>query len=369
MPNRAVWAQVDLAAIAHNMKEIKSKVQGNAKICAVVKANAYGHGVVAVAKTAIETGADYLAVAILNEALELRHAGFLEPILILGFTPAEHADQLVRHDIEQAVFTLEMAEALSKAAANQQKTAKVHLKIDTGMRRIGIRPDQAGAFAEKIQSMPNLEIVGMFSHFATADSEDKAFAQTQLARFKTAIAQVESKKIHIPIKHIANSAAILEMPEAHFDMVRAGIILYGLWPSDEVKHSIDLKPAMQLKAKVAYVKTMPSDCGISYGQIFRTQRESKIATLPIGYADGWTRLLTGKVRVEIHNKLVPIVGKICMDQCMADVTEIADVQIGDEVILFGSEQVSIDDIANLLGTIHYEIVCMVGKRVPRVYKK
>jgi alanine racemase len=209
----------------------------------------------------------------------------------------------------------------------------------------------------------------MFSHFATADSADKSFAYEQLAKFKTAIASVESKGIDIPIKHIANSATILEIPEAHFDMVRAGVILYGLWPSDEVKKDIDLRPAMQLRAKVAYVKTMPANRGISYGQIFRTARESKIATIPIGYADGWTRMLTGKVRVQVNGKLVPIVGKICMDQCMADVTDIGEVKVGDEVVLFGSDQVTIDDIANLLGTINYEIVCMVGKRVPRVYIK
>lgn len=369
MPNRAVWAEVNLAAIQHNIKEIKGKVQGKAKICAVVKANAYGHGVIAVAKTAIEAGADYLAVAILNEALELRQAGFLEPILILGFTPLEQADQVVAHDIEQAVFTMEAAEELSKAAALQNKIAKIHLKVDTGMSRIGIIPQQAGDLASQIQAMPNIEIVGMFSHFATADSADKSFAYEQLAKFKTAIASVESKGIDIPIKHIANSATILEIPEAHFDMVRAGVILYGLWPSDEVKKDIDLRPAMQLRAKVAYVKTMPANRGISYGQIFRTARESKIATIPIGYADGWTRMLTGKVRVQVNGKLVPIVGKICMDQCMADVTDIGEVKVGDEVVLFGSDQVTIDDIANLLGTINYEIVCMVGKRVPRVYIK
>jgi len=369
MPNRAVWAEVNLAAITHNIREIKSKVQGSAKFCAVVKANAYGHGVIPVAKTAIEAGADYLAVAILNEALELRHAGFLEPILILGFTPNDQAEQVVEYDIEQAVFTMEAAEALAKAAARQNKIAKIHLKVDTGMSRIGVPPAQAGELASKIQAMPNIEIVGMFSHFATADSEDKSFAYEQLAQFKIAIARIESNGIDVPIKHIANSATILEIPEAHFDMVRAGVILYGLWPSEEVKKEIDLRPAMQLKAKVAYVKTMPANRGISYGQIFRTKRESKIATIPIGYADGWTRLLTGKVRVQINGKLAPIVGKICMDQCMVDVTDIDEVKVDDEVVLFGSEQVTIDDIANLLGTINYEIVCMVGKRVPRVYVK
>lgn len=368
MPNRAVWAQIDLDKIQHNIAEIKTKIQGHAKMCAVVKADAYGHGVIAVAKTAIGAGADYLAVAILNEAIELRNAGFKEPILILGFTPLEQSDQLVEYDIEQAVFTLEAAKALSEAAVKQNKTAKIHLKIDTGMSRIGIEPRKAGELAAEIQALPNIEIIGMFSHFAKADYEDKTFAYEQLNNFKEAIALIEEKGIHILIKHIANSAAILEMPEAHFDMVRAGVILYGLWPSDEVKPCIDLQPAMQLRAKVAYVKTLPVGRGIGYGQIFQTERESKIATIPIGYADGWTRMLTGKVKVAIHGHLVPIVGKICMDQCMADVTDIGEVKIGDDVVLFGNDLVTIDDIANLLGTINYEVVCMVGKRVPRVYR-
>lgn len=366
MPNRAVWAQIDLGKIKHNIEQIKTKVQGGAKFCAVVKADAYGHGAIAVAKTAVEAGADYLAVAILNEAIELRKAGFKEPILILGFTPPEQAAQLVEYDIEQAVFTLEAAQAMSDAAVKLGKQAKIHLKIDTGMSRIGVKPELSGELAEQISKLPNLKIIGMFSHFAKADYEDKTFAYQQLAAFKLAIAKIEAKGIQIPIKHIANSAAILEMPEAHFDMVRAGIILYGLWPSAEVKKTIDLQPAFVLKAKVAYVKTLEKETGIGYGQIFKTERESRIATLPIGYADGWTRMLTGKVKVELQHRLVPVVGKICMDQCMVDVTDLATVKMGDEVVLFGGQQ-TIDDVADMLGTISYEVVCMISKRVPRVY--
>ncbi|WP_177505116.1 alanine racemase [Anaerosinus sp.] len=367
MPNRDVYAQIDLSAIRHNVKLIKSRIKNNAKMCAVVKADAYGHGAIAVAKEAVAAGADYLAVAILDEALELRNAGFKEPILILGFTPDRQTQQLVEYDIEQAVFTLQAAEALSKEAVRQGKRARVHIKVDTGMHRIGIQPNQAGAFAEAIAALPGVEIVGLFSHFAKSDYEDKTFACEQLEKFNQAIADIEQRGINIPLKHIANSAAILEMPQAHFDMVRAGVILYGLWPSDEVKHSTDLRPVMKLIAKVAYVKELETGNGISYGQIFRTKRKSLIATLPIGYADGWSRLLTGKAKVLIHHQLAPVVGKICMDQCMVDVTDIAGVKQGDIVILFGDGKLSADEIANWLGTINYEVVCMVSKRVPRVY--
>lgn len=367
MPNRAVWAQVDLSAIEYNVRAVKKKIQGNAKLCAVIKADAYGHGALAVAKTAVESGAEYLAVAILNEALELRNAGFKEPVLILGFTPPEQADLVVDRMITQTVFSYEAAKALSDAAVFQHKEVKVHLKIDTGMGRIGILPDEAGEIAAKIAALPNLELEGMFSHFATADSMDKTYALEQLARFRRAIEAVEAKRIRVPLKHMANSAAILDLPQSHFDMVRAGVILYGLWPSDDVDKSVALKPAMQLKAKVAYVKKMPSGQKISYGGAFVTTRDSVIATIPIGYADGYTRMLSGKAIVDIGGKRAPIVGRICMDQCMADVTGVGEVRVGDEVVLFGSALVPVDEVASLLNTINYEIICMVSNRIPRVY--
>lgn len=367
MPNRTVWAEVDLSAIGHNIREIKGRIRGGAMLCAVVKADAYGHGALAVAKAAVEAGAGYLAVAILNEALLLRDAGCREPILILGFTPEEQASIVVDRGITQTVFTFEAAAALSAAAVKLNKRAKIHLKIDTGMGRIGILPEEAGALAARIAELPHLDLEGIFSHFATADGKDKAFAYEQLERFKRAVASVEACGISIPIKHLANSAAILEIPEAHFDMVRAGVILYGLWPSPEVKKTIDLRPAMRFKTKVAYVKPMPPMRGISYGGTFVTADDSVIATLPVGYADGYTRRLSGAAMVQIRGRRVPVVGRICMDQCMADVTGISGVKAGDEVVLFGSEQVPVDEIAELLGTINYEIVCMVSSRVPRIY--
>lgn len=368
MFDRPVWAEIDLTAIAHNIRTIKKLLQPGTKFCAVVKANAYGHGAVPVAQIAVREGVDYLAVAILNEAVELRKSGIQLPILILGYTPPRQADLLVNYDITQTVFSSDMAIALSKAAVAAQKTAKVHMKIDTGMSRIGIQPEEAGEFAAMMQRLPGIELEGVFSHFASADNKDKIFADIQFERFTQALATIESRGIVIPIKHIANSAATLDLPETHLDMVRPGIILYGLQPSKEIEKTIDLRPAMKLKAEICYVKMLPTNVPIGYGRTFVTTRESCIATLPLGYADGWSRLLSGKARVLINGQYAPLVGKVCMDQCMVDVTDIPNVTPGNEVLLFGLPELPIEEVAFHMKTINYEIVCMVGKRVPRYYK-
>lgn len=368
MADRAVWAEVDLCALEDNIRNIKSCIKGNAKFCAVVKANAYGHGAIAVARKAVEMGADYLAVAVLSEAIELRKAGFTMPILILGATPVECSGALVDYDITQAVFTLEQAKAISDEAIRHNKQAKVHLKVDTGMSRIGVRPEAAGDMAKSISEMPNITLEGMFSHFALADVKDKTFAHQQLEQFKLALAKVASAGVHIAIRHIANSAAILELPEAHFDMVRAGIILYGLWPSGEVEHVIPLKQVLKLCAKVVYMKELHIGESISYGWTFTAERESRIGTLPLGYADGYTRLFSGKAQVSFNGKRAPIAGRICMDQCMVDLTDIPEIQQGDTVVLYGSEELTTDEAAGWLGTINYELPCMLSERVPRVYK-
>ena len=368
MPKRAVWAEIDLNALENNIRSIKSCIKNNAKWCAVVKADAYGHGAIAVARKAVEQGADYLAVAVVSEAISLRQAGFSTPILILGTSPVEASADLVAYDITQAVYTIEQAKALSAEATRQGKKAKIHMAVDTGMSRIGVRPEEAGNFAEAFAAMPSIELEGMFSHFALADAKDKSFAYKQLDAFKLAIAKAEEKGINIPIKHIANSAAILEMPETHFDMVRAGIILYGLWPSDEVEHVIDLQPIMEVKAEVVYVKTLHPGESISYGCTFTAERESRIGTLPMGYADGYTRLFTGKAQVDYRGKRAPIVGRICMDQCMVDLTDVPELNQGDIVTLYGSHDLTMDEAAGWLGTINYELPCMLNARVPRVYK-
>lgn len=367
MMERPVWAEIDLAAIKHNVREIKKGLAAGVKFCAVVKADAYGHGAVAVSRAVLAAGADRLAVAILAEAVELRQAGFLAPIQILGFTPPQQARTLAAYDIAQTVYSLEDVRVLAAAGVETGRTIKVHIKIDTGMGRIGILPADAGDFAAAAAGLAGVEIEGVFSHFATADAADKSYAKEQYARFQEALARIKARGIDVPLRHIANSAATLELPETHLDMVRPGIILYGLWPSDEVARGLDLRPALQLKAQVAHVKRVASGTSISYGRTYTTQAESMIATLPIGYADGWTRLLSGKASVLLHCRRAPLVGRICMDQCMADVSAIPGVKAGDTATLFGVPGLSTDEVAGLLGTINYELVCMVGKRVPRRY--
>ena len=366
--DRFVWAEIDLGAIAHNFREIKKCIKGGAKLCAVVKANAYGHGAVPVAHKALEAGAYYLAVATVSEALELRAAGITAPILILGIVPAEAAGALVEHDITQTVCDFGLVEAISKEAVGRGKRARIHLKVETGMGRIGVRPEEAVALAKKIVTLPSLELEGMFSHFAAADEADKSFVHEQLALFRHAIDGMEEAGIHIPLKHIAESAAILEIPEAHFDMVRAGIITYGLWPSREVSHPIHLRPAMKLAAKIAFVKNVHIGESIGYGRQFVAVRESRIATLPLGYADGYIRAYGRKGQVEICGKRAPLAGRVCMDQVMVDVTDIPEAKTGDEAVLFGSGMLTADEAADWLGTINYEVTCLISERVPRVYK-
>lgn len=366
-PDRPVWAEIDLSAIAHNVKVFMAKLPPQTRFCAVVKADAYGHGAVAVAKQALQAGASYLAVAILSEAIELRKAEITAPILVLGYTALQDAPIIVDYDITQTVFTQEAAAALSHAAELAGKKVKVHIKVDTGMGRIGAGHEAAEHFAEAVAALPGIELEGIFSHLATADSQDLSFARQQIARFQNMLERLVAKSINIPIRHLANTAATLALPEAYFDMVRVGIGLYGLYPSDEVIRDVELYPAMQLKARVVHVKEVAAGTPISYGCTYIAPEVKQIATLPIGYADGWSRLLSGKASVVLHGQRAPIVGRICMDQCMIDVTGLPAVVSGDEVVLFGGSILPVEEIATLLGTINYEVVCMVGKRVPRYY--
>ncbi len=367
MFERPVWAEIDLAAIKSNVREIKKGLKPGVKFCAVVKADAYGHGAVAVSRAALSAGADRLAVAILGEAIALRKAGFLVPIQVLGYTPEHQARTVAAYDVAQTVYTIDAARALSAAGLETGKKVKVHIKIDTGMGRIGILPEQAGEFAAAVADLPGVEIEGVFSHFATADDTDKTYARVQYIQFEEALRRISDRGITVPIRHIANSAATLELPETHLDMVRPGIILYGLWPSMEVKRNIQLIPAMQLKAQIAHIKRVAPGTAISYGRTYVAAQDCQIATLPIGYADGWTRLLSGKTSILINGRRAPLVGRICMDQCMADVSGIPDLNVGDTATLFGVPELSADEVAGILGTINYELVCMIGKRVPRTY--
>jgi len=368
---RPVWAEVDLDKLAHNMREIR-RVAKSENIIAVVKADAYGHGAIDVAPVLLENGANRLAVAVLSEAVELRRSGIECPILILGFTPPTLIDELFKYNIEQAVYSYEFASELSKIAQVKNEVAKIHIVVDTGMGRIGYLPnDESAEEVYNISRLPNIIIEGMFSHFSSADETDKTYTKNQVKKFNNFYEKLKEKKVNINIRHTANSAAIIDLPETHFDAVRPGIILYGYYPSEEVnKEKINLKPVMTLKANVVHIKVLPPGEYVSYGRKFKTDRESVIATLPIGYADGYTRLLYQKGKVILKGKLAPVIGRICMDQCMIDITDIDGVKIGDEVILMGEDEnnkFTADKIAELMGTINYEIVCMISKRVPRVY--
>ena len=370
---RPAWAEVNLDNLADNMKEIR-RVSKSKDIIAVVKADAYGHGAIDAAQVFLKNGATRLAVAVISEAAELRESGINCPIMILGFTSPYLIDDLLKYDIEQTVYSYEYACEISKAAVKQDKTAKIHIALDTGMGRIGFRPEEKSVDeVYKISKLHNIVIEGLFSHFSSADQEDKSYTHMQIEKFNWFYNELLKRGIKINVRHIANSAAIIDIPEVHFDAVRPGIILYGYYPSKDVSRDIiNLKPAMSLKANVVHVKRVPSGECIGYGRKFKTVRESTIATLPIGYADGYTRLLFNKTKVIINGKFAPVVGRICMDQCMVDVTEAGDVKTGDEAILMGSEdslKFDADDMADLLGTISYEVLCMIGKRVPRVYIK
>ena len=371
---RPVWAEINLDNLAHNMREIRRLADKKAMVTAVIKADGYGHGAKHITDTLLKNGADRFAVAVLDEALELRESGVEEPILVLGYTPPEKVKDIVKYDIHQAVYSYELAESISKEAVKQNKKAKIHIKIDTGMGRIGLKPDEDSVnMIKEISILPNLVMEGIFTHFAIADEKDKNYTMEQFKKFTWICKRLEEEGVKINVRHCGNSATIIDLPEMHMDMVRAGIILYGLMPSQDVElEKIDLKQVMSLKARVTHVKEIDKDESVSYGRKFIASKKSKIASLPLGYADGYTRMLSGKAEALIKGVRVPIVGRICMDQCMIDVTGIDDVKVGDEVVLFGEQKgsfISIDELAEKLGTINYEIVCMIGKRIPRVYVK
>ncbi|MBU5488975.1 alanine racemase [Clostridium sp. MSJ-8] len=370
---RPVWAEIDLDALAYNVRNIK-KLIGDKEMVAVVKADAYGHGAIDIVETLQKNGVSRLAVAVITEAIELRKSGVDIPIMILGYTPSDYGEELIKYDIEQTVYDLEYAKRLSEIAEKLNKKAKIHIAVDTGMGRIGFYPNEKSVEdVVEISKLNNIEIEGMFTHYATADEEDKTYTYHQFELYNKFNKSLEDKGVIIPFKHTSNSGAIMDLPETYLDGVRAGIILYGYYPSDEVnKEVLPLKPILTLKTKVSHVKKMDKDMYVSYGRTFKTERESIIATIPIGYADGYSRNLSGKVKVIINGKFAKVVGRICMDQCMIDVTDIDDVKVGDEVILIGEDngiKYNADDMAKDLGTINYEVLCMIKQRIPRLYIK
>ena len=372
------WAQIDLDAIEYNYLKIREAVNPKAKICCVVKADAYGHGAVTVANEYEKLGADYFAVSNIEEALQLRSGGITKPILILGYTPADMADVLSENNISQAVFSLEYAKLLSEAAVSCGVKIKIHIKIDTGMSRIGFfyqKPDRDYHSIDEICTactLENLESEGVFTHFSVADEGENGedYTNIQFALFCDAIVRLEEMGIKFEIRHCANSAATIDYPQYHLDMVRPGVILYGLMPSEKIRKEIELKPAMQLKSVISHIKEISSETSVSYGRTYISENNMKLATVPIGYADGYMRAYSGKAQMLINGKRASIVGRVCMDQLMLDVTDISDIKMGDTVTVFGEdkgEKLLVEELSNLSDTINYEIVCLVGKRVPRIY--
>jgi Alr-MurF fusion protein len=369
---RPTWLEIDLEAIAHNTRRIKEMVGPEVAIMAVMKADAYGHGVVTAAQTALHNGATWLGVAALSEAQALREAGILAPVLVLGYTPAWQARASVRLDLRVSVFSLDVARALSRAAVALEREARVHVKVDTGMHRLGIFPEEAVAFIRAIRELPNLVVEGLFTHFSVADAVDgwyRDYTARQLERFRVLLDELEAAGIQIPVIHAANSAATLAWREARFNMVRPGIALYGLAPSPEVPLPPDLRPAMRWKTQVAQVKELPPGSYVSYGATYRTEGSRRIAVIPVGYADGFRRTPHNWGEVLVRGRRAPLVGRVCMDQAMIDVTEIPGVRQGDEVVLIGEqegERLSVEEVAERLGTIPYEVVSEILARVPRV---
>lgn len=368
-PLRPVWAEINLDNYTHNIKEIQKRYP-KVKIMAVVKADGYGHGALQVAQAGILGGAERLAIAIVAEGIELRKAGFTVPIQVLGGTLENQLEQVVDYDLIQTVFDFEIPKALSKIAQKKGKQVKVHLKVDTGMGRLGVLPEQAAELAAKIITLPHVDLEGVMTHLATADEEDKSYTEVQIKRYRQVLNDLFERGVNIPIKHVANSAAIIDLPDLRFDLVRPGVMAYGLWPSQEVKPDLDLKSVMSWKARIVHLKELPRGSSISYGRTFVTEKRSKIATLPLGYADGYSRSLSNKGQVLIKGQRAKLVGRVCMDQIMIDVSHISDISIGEEVVLLGSqgnERISAEEIASWIGTINYEIVCLVNRRVPRYY--
>jgi len=375
---KRAWAEIDLSNLAHNLGVVRKNLNPQTKLMGIVKADAYGHGAVPVARTLLEGGVNALGVAICEEGIELRESGIKAPVLIMGFTPEQLLHEVVRLDLAQTVFGLSGANALAVQAVRFNKRAIVHIKIDTGMSRLGFLPnlDSVQQICE-IASNPNLDVAGIYTHLATSDELESNFMFEQLARFRWVLAELDKRGVNIPEKHISNSGAFSHMIVSencyggfNLDFVRVGIMLYGYPPSAEMIKTcapLGLKPVMRLMSRISMIKELDAGVGISYGHIYKTARKSSIAVLPIGYADGYPRRLSRGGRVLVNGKFAPIAGAICMDQCMVDITGIEGVYAGDPVVMMGAEGIFADNLAEIVGTISYEILCGVGKRVPRIY--
>lgn len=377
---KRTWAEISLNAIEHNYNVIRNKVADGTKVCCVIKADGYGHGAVELSQIYEKLGADFFAVSNIDEGIEIRKSGSKLPIVILGYTPVSEAENLAEYDISQAVFSLEYAKELSEKCVEEDCICKMHVKVDSGMSRIGFMcqefPRDEYSIEEICEAccLPNLEVEGLFTHFCVSDedAEGREFTNKQYENFIYVRDSLKKRGVDISVVHCSNSGAIEDYPETCCDMVRAGIILYGLAPSSKLADRLDLVPAMTLKTVVAFVKEVQKGATISYGRTFTADRKMKIATVPIGYADGFIRQNAKDGYMTVNGKKAKIVGRICMDQTMLDVTDIEDVKTGDEVVVFGTGEngePTADSLAENTGTINYETVCLVGKRVPRIYIK
>lgn len=369
-------AYIDLDALTGNLEQMKKHLSGDAQIIAVIKTDGYGHGAIPIARQLEEIPYVFgYATATAEESFALRRAGMKKPILCLGYTFPESYERLVQEDVRPALFRMDQAKQFSEAACRMGKTVKVHIKVDTGMSRIGIAPDEAGIdFIHMVMALPNVEVEGVFTHFSRADEADKTAAEQQLERYEQFLETVKKEcPKPIPYQHMSNSAGIIEMPKAHMDLVRAGIILYGLWPSDEVtKDRVKLTPVLSLKSHVVYVKEIQEGTPVSYGGTYVADKTRRIATIPLGYGDGYPRSLSNKGYVLIRGQKARIVGRVCMDQFMVDVTQIPEVSCGDEVTLIGEDgeqQITMEQLGDLSGRFNYEFACDLSKRIPRVYIK
>jgi alanine racemase len=366
------WVEVDLDLVAHNIQTIRGALQGDAMIMAVVKADAYGHGMTEVAAVALENGVEWLGVTTLEEGMELRQAGFEAPVLLLGITEPADADLVVKHNLVQTICTFDLAQALSDAAVANNSKALVHLKVDTGLSRFGVMPEQACDFAEHLKALPGIELQGIFSHFASPYEED-AYNEHQLAVFKSVIEALQEKNIDIPIKHIANSAAMIEYPHMHMDMVRCGFILCNDSPARHTERGLPLKDALSWKTRIVYTKNIPEGTSIGYAQSYFAPRDMTIAIVQMGYSDGFSTALSNKAEMLVHGHRVPVVGKVAMSHVVVDVTDIPNpVQAGDEAVLIGSQEgevLTVVDMSSKAGAGDAETLCRISKKLPRVYFK
>jgi alanine racemase len=363
-------AEVNLEAIRANLRAIRAKVGEGVRIMAVVKANAYGHGAARVAFAALDAGADIFGVAHIEEAVELRDSGITTPILILGMSSPEEAPGIVANDVTASVCDMDLASALASSATSLGRRARIHVKVDTGMGRIGVRVDSALGFTRELSRLPSLSVEGIFTHFPCSDEEDTEFTTGQIGSFRNMLDQLSAEGIRPPIAHSANSGAVLDYVDSYFDMVRPGLLMYGCYPSPSVGKSISVMPALTFRTRMVFIKEIDEHDSVSYGRTFRASRKTRVATIPVGYADGFIRRLSNQGQAIVGGRRVPVIGRVCMDQTMLDISDVPNARVGDEVILYGSqlgETISVEEVAGLVETAPHDVLCAIGQRVPRVY--